>query len=1068
MPGKPNISQRWPAAVALLTAALVIALGLVVIIGWQGGWPRLLRLNSDFMPMLYNTAVCFLCAGAALFAISLNARRVALPFAAIVTVVGLLALLQHGVARDLGIEDLLFRRQILPGMPTLRRMSLVTSSAFCLSGLALLAMIVFHRRKWGQIVIGLISSGMLALSLMAILGYTAGLRGESGWGEFTRMALHTAMGLVTLGVGLFSIAWREESVITKRSPRWLPFSVGLVAMSATLMLWHALNIREQAEMGREVVANAAAVKNEILPHLDSRIRSLTQMAKRWEFSGQPKREVWEADANSMVMDFPDYAGMAWVDPELRFQWVAPSARNAAAIGMSIAEERRKQALMTARDEREAKFTRPVQLKLDGAPGILASVPIYHQDQFEGFIVAGIRIRNFLDAILRKELAEGYAITLSEGGETIYERPDGPKPSTSEWVVTVPIRIHGLDWNAQVWPGPKLLVEQKSHYTHVVLVLGILGSLLLGLSIHLMQGAIARSQRIAATNREMQREITERRHAEEALQASQALYHSLVEHMPAGIFRKDAGGRFVFVNPWFCQLKGTPAERILGRTAEEIASSEASNPTAMWRLDLATQGRADHQRIMESGEPIELEESYSSPGGQSQHLRVIKSAVFNSNLETIGSQGVLFDITELKLAEATLMETSSLLEVLLQNTTDYIYFKDLDSRFVYFSQSMLKVFRLSRPEELKGMRDFDFFSEEHASTAFKDEQEIIRTGRPLIGKVEKEVLIGGGTSWALSSKMPMRNQDGEIIGTFGISKDITAIKETEAELAVAHQKLLETSRLAGMAEVATSVLHNVGNVLNSVNISCSLLGGKLRNSSIGSVTKIAAMLDNHSDNLIAFFTDDPTGRKLPNFLGKLADRLVQEQEEMLRELQLLGRNIDHIKDIVAMQQNYAKVSGVTETLAVSDLVEDSLRMNDGSLTRHEVRIVREYSEMPQAELEKHKVLQILVNLIRNAKHACHDSGRTEKRITVSVRHEDDRIRISVADNGVGIPSENLTRIFAHGFTTKAEGHGFGLHSGALAAREMGGRLTVHSDGPNTGATFTLELPMKASIEPKPNP
>ena len=1068
MPGKPNISPRWPAAVALLTAALVMALGLVVIIGWQAGSPQLLRIHPDFGPMQYNTAVCFLCAGVALFAISLNARRVALPFAGFVTLIGLLALLQRGVSADLGIESLLFRRPILPGMPALTKMSLVTASAFSLSGLALLAMIVFRRRKWGQIVAGLISSWMLALSLMAILGYTAGLRSEHGWGEFTRMALHTAMGLVALGLGLFAIAWREEFAITKHSPRWLPISVGLAALSATLMLWHALNVREQAEMEREVLANAAAVKNEILPRLDSRIRSLTQMAKRWEFSGQPMREAWEADANSMVMDFPDYSGMAWVDPELRIRWVAPSTHSAAAVGMSIAEERRRQALMTARDERQAKFTRPVQLKFDGVPGILASVPIYHRDQFEGFIVAGIRIRNFLDAMLTKELAEGYAITLTEGGEAIYERPEGPKPSTSEWVMTVPIRIHGLDWTAQVWPGTKLLAEQKSHYTQVVLVLGVLGSVLLGVSVFLTQGAIARSQRIAATNREFQREITERRHAEEALQASQALYHSLVEHLPAGIFRKDAKGRFVFVNPWFCQLKGTPADRILGRTSEEIAASEASNPTAMWSPDLAAQGGADHQRIMESGEPIELEESYSSPSGQLQHLRVVKSAVFGPALETIGSQGVLFDITELKLAEATLTETSSLLNVLLQNTTDYIYFKDLQSRFVYFSQSMLKVFRLSRPEELKGMRDFDFFSEEHASTAFEDEQKIIRTGQPLIGKVEKEIHIDGGTSWALSSKMPMRNQDGEITGTFGISKDITVIKETEAELAAAHQQLLETSRLAGMAEVATSVLHNVGNVLNSVNISCSLLSGKLRNSSIGSVTKISAMLNDHSDDLVAFFTGDPTGRKLPNFLGKLADRLAQEQQEMLQELQLLGRNIDHIKDIVAMQQNYAKVSGVTETLLVSDLVEDSLRMNDGSLTRHDVRIVREYSEVPPAELEKHKVLQILVNLIRNAKHACHDSGRPEKQITVRVTHEDARIRIAVIDNGVGIPSENLTRIFAHGFTTKAEGHGFGLHSGALAAREMGGCLTVHSDGPDTGATFMLELPMKVSTEPKPNP
>lgn len=298
------------------------------------------------------------------------------------------------------------------------------------------------------------------------------------------------------------------------------------------------------------------------------------------------------------------------------------------------------------------------------------------------------------------------------------------------------------------------------------------------------------------------------------------------------------------------------------------------------------------------------------------------------------------------------------------------------------------------------------------------------------------------------------------------RDITLRKRAEAELADSARQLLETSRQAGMAEVATSVLHNVGNVLNSVNISCSMVSDKVRRSRIHYVGKTAVLLDSHTDDLAAFLTEDPKGRKLPEYLGKLAEGLVEEQAEVLKELRLLGKNIDHIKEIVSMQQSYAKVSGVTETLPVSDLVEDSIRMNEGSLTRHAVKLVREYDEVPQITLEKHKALQILVNLVRNAKHACDSSCRPDKLIIVRVSQVRDSIRVSVIDNGVGIAEENLTRIFAHGFTTKADGHGFGLHSGALAAREMGGTLTVHSDGPGTGATFVLELPIHFSTAPKP--
>jgi signal transduction histidine kinase len=134
------------------------------------------------------------------------------------------------------------------------------------------------------------------------------------------------------------------------------------------------------------------------------------------------------------------------------------------------------------------------------------------------------------------------------------------------------------------------------------------------------------------------------------------------------------------------------------------------------------------------------------------------------------------------------------------------------------------------------------------------------------------------------------------------------------------------------------------------------------------------------------------------------------------------------------------------------------MNAGALVRHEIEVIREFLEVPAISVEKHKVLQILVNIIRNAKYACDESAAKEKRITLKVYWQDPWVCIAVIDNGIGIPSENLTRIFNHGFTTRKDGHGFGLHSGALAASELGGALSVHSEGLGQGATFTLTLPL----------
>jgi signal transduction histidine kinase len=181
--------------------------------------------------------------------------------------------------------------------------------------------------------------------------------------------------------------------------------------------------------------------------------------------------------------------------------------------------------------------------------------------------------------------------------------------------------------------------------------------------------------------------------------------------------------------------------------------------------------------------------------------------------------------------------------------------------------------------------------------------------------------------------------------------------------------------------------------------------------------------------------------------------------MLKELELLTRSIDHIKDVVATQQSYAGGSSIVEPVQISDLVEDALRMNDGALVRHRVTVVKEYAQVPQALLDRSRVLQVLVNLISNAKNAMGGVSGGSHQITLRVEPAgESSLRVSVTDDGEGIPPENLTRIFAHGFTTRKTGHGFGLHSCALAVSQMGGTLSAHSDGPGRGATFILELPV----------
>lgn len=293
-------------------------------------------------------------------------------------------------------------------------------------------------------------------------------------------------------------------------------------------------------------------------------------------------------------------------------------------------------------------------------------------------------------------------------------------------------------------------------------------------------------------------------------------------------------------------------------------------------------------------------------------------------------------------------------------------------------------------------------------------------------------------------------------THSLEQEIEERKRMQNEIERVHRELVDISRQAGMAEVATSVLHNVGNVLNSVNVSATLLMERTRSSKVMFVSKVGSMLQAKAADLAGFFANDAKGRKLPEYLSTLGSELSNEQQTSIDELGHLRKNIEHIKEIVSMQQNFATSVGVAETLPLTEVVEDAIRINSSALSRHHVELVRDFQSNPVVTLERHKVLQVLVNLMRNAKQACDDAERADKRVIVQTTEDATHYRISVIDNGIGIPAENLTRIFSHGFTTKKEGHGFGLHSGALTAKELRGALLVHSDGPDQGATFTLEI------------
>lgn len=332
--------------------------------------------------------------------------------------------------------------------------------------------------------------------------------------------------------------------------------------------------------------------------------------------------------------------------------------------------------------------------------------------------------------------------------------------------------------------------------------------------------------------------------------------------------------------------------------------------------------------------------------------------------------------------------------------------------------------------------------------------IRKTTQPLLDLRESVEAVGRGD---LSRRVSIEYQDecGELAEVY--NRMAENLKESRDELEKAHSELLESSRLAGMAEIASGVMHNVNNVLTSINIASSMLTESVKHSKAANLAKVVSLLREHQDNLGQFLTQDPKGQQAFGYLGALSDHLIKEQEALIGELAQIQQGTKHIEEIVRAQQNFAKLSDLVETLKVTDVIGDALKM---SVTgKNGLQVVKEIPEDMTVTIEKHKVLQILVNLMRNAKQACDGSPADVKTLTIRATNGGEFVHLAVSDNGMGIDPANMNRIFSHGFTTKKDGHGFGLHSSAAAAKQLGGALRVNSDGIGKGATFTLDLPIK---------
>ena len=419
------------------------------------------------------------------------------------------------------------------------------------------------------------------------------------------------------------------------------------------------------------------------------------------------------------------------------------------------------------------------------------------------------------------------------------------------------------------------------------------------------------------------------------------------------------------------------------------------------------------------------------------------------------------ITIITEATANLQRSNAQMAAIHNTSLDCVLVLDSSWNIVSFNPAAGRAFKCTYQDALgSALRDFINPPDPSAPGGFPTSGT-----NSILGKlVEVTARRPDGSTFLVEMAITAAEMDGPPLYIASL-RDLTERKKSDADREELNDRLLKASRHAGMAEVATGVLHNVGNVLNSVNVSASVVANKLRQSEVSSLAKVSEMLSAHPSDLGQFLTEDERGKLVPGFISDLAVCLGQEQTAMLDELSVLSKGIEHIKQIVSAQQSLAKKGTVRIATDPVKLMETALTMQSSSFEADQIEIIRRFETVPNLLLDQHKIVQILVNLVTNAKQAVKGSGNSPRQIKLIIetldRGEGKRIRFAVEDNGTGIAPQHLTRMFSHGFTTKPDGHGFGLHSAANAATEMRGTLTATSEGLGKGSTFTLELPAEVN-------
>ncbi len=822
----------------VISAALVTALGVLVVIGWHTHNETLLHVRPNLVTMVYNTALGLILCGTGIIAIALGRPRWALPGGVLVSALGVLTLAEYKFGVDLGIDQLLMQPYISVANAYPGRMAVSTAAFFFAAGAAIILLGVSRRFRPRPLVVGVLGAACTVQGIVAFAGYFTGVASVYVWGDIARMAMQTAFAAALTGAGLLTLAWRDQGPRQRKgNPYWLPILVGLGVVIITLCLWQALIVQQRAQSERLLETRAANLHSQMAGHLQIRMQALHRMAQRWEQNGKPSEESWKANARLNLKDFSGLLALCWTDISRKELWTAELPENQVSLSLDNGFDRERSIAPSFSDRDLARIMPAVDLGQKGKVFNIY-VPIFERGQLSGFIIGVQRVQELVNEITADgSLERRYTIAVFDGKTQIYGGDIGDQRSQLTKKETDLEFPGSSTWRVWVWPKAETVSQFGSNVPTATLIVGLLAALLLSGSVSLAQNARRNARRSGEANLGLQQQVAERQRAEDQLRDLSTLMRTILDSANYTIISTDLNSTIRTFNQAAERLLGYRAEEVIGKQSPSIFHDplELEQRAALLSEELGRNIEPGFEVLrarIDTGGKDEHEWSYVRKDGSRFPVLVSVTALHDHDGQITGYLGIGSDISGRKQAEADIRGLQDFQAAILSGVQHGIHGIDQQGRISFENPAAARMLGWP-PRALIGKPAHATMHHHQLDgscypVADCNIYATLHDGQPR--QVLNELFWRqDGTSLPVEySVAPMHGASGEVTGAVVVFDDISERKRAQEALRDSEE------RYRDLFENANDIIytHDLQGNYTSVNKACAKISGYATDEALG--------------------------------------------------------------------------------------------------------------------------------------------------------------------------------------------------------------------------------------------